>query len=140
MPILLVEDDADDVVFLKRAIKLAGIRNPLHVVATGQEAIDYMAGTAQFSDREQHPLPGLVILDLNLPQKTGFEVLHWIRYHPQLVNTFVVVLTSSNQDRDRQEAFRLGANSYLVKPTDPDRLTRMIEQVVARWKEFRRGS
>jgi CheY-like chemotaxis protein len=135
-PILLVEDDADDLLFLERAFRLAAIPNSLHVVRGGQDAIDYLTGTGDFADRSKHPLPGLVLLDLKLPQKPGLEVLRWIRSQPQFAKTFVVVLTSSNQNRDMQEAFRLGTNSYLVKPADPDRLTKIIQLVMTRFTEF----
>lgn len=136
VPILLVEDDPNDVLFFKRALEKADIFNPLHVAQGGQDAIDYLAGAGEFADRTKFPPPGLVILDLNLPQRTGFDVLHWIRYHPELTKTLVAVLTSSNQHADRQEAYRLGAGSYLVKPTDPDQLVEIIKELMTRWKQL----
>jgi CheY-like chemotaxis protein len=77
--ILLVEDREDDLFFMRRALKQSGVRNPLHVVSDGAKAIEYLSGLGDFADREEHPLPDLVILDLKMPGKDGFEVLAWIR-------------------------------------------------------------
>jgi CheY-like chemotaxis protein len=112
--ILLVEDSEDDVFFMQRALRQAGVHNPLHVVRNGQEAIDYLSGQNDFSDREQHPLPDLVFLDLKMPGTNGFDVLKWIREQPLSIP--VVVLTSSSEEIDRQRAQELGADCYLLKP------------------------
>lgn len=114
--ILLVEDDPNDVFLMKRALKRAEISNPLSVASDGQEAIDYLSGTGKFADRTQCPLPSLVFLDLKLPYKNGFEVLSWIRNQPELNSILVLVLTSSSEERDIQQSYRLGARSFLVKP------------------------
>jgi len=116
--ILLVEDTADDVFFLRRALKKAQINNPFQVVVHGQEAIDYLAGNGKYSDRIKFPLPGVVLLDLKLPLVDGFEVLAWIRTQPLLSALPVAILTSSSEKRDRQRALELGAKAYLVKPPD----------------------
>lgn len=114
--ILLVEDNEDDVFLTKHALKEAGIGNPIHVVETGPDAIDYLAGEGRFSDRARHPLPGLVFLDLKLPMISGHEVLGWIRGQRHLDSMVVVVLTSSDEPSDVRRSYSLGANSYLVKP------------------------
>jgi CheY-like chemotaxis protein len=117
--ILLVEDNEDDVFLLKRGFQHAGIVNPLKIVTDGQQAIDYLSGTGEFADRNSFPLPGLVLLDLKLPYLDGFEVLEWIRAHPVLKTSAVVILTSSPENRDRKRAAELGAQGYLVKPASP---------------------
>ena len=114
--LLLVEDDPNDVFLMKRALKRAELPNPLHVAGDGQEAVDYLSGFGKFSDRAEFPIPSLIFLDLKLPYKGGFEVLKWIRSQPFLDSTLVVVLTSSTEERDIKESYRLGARSFLVKP------------------------
>lgn len=116
--ILQVEDDPNDVFFMERAFKAAGITHPLRVVRDGQAAIDYLSGAGEFSDRAQWPLPCLILLDLKLPLRDGFEVLAWIRQQPQLQLIPVIVLTSSAREADVDQACLLGANSFLVKPSD----------------------
>jgi CheY-like chemotaxis protein len=114
--ILLVEDERNDVFFLEYAFQAAGITNPMQVVEDGQEAIDYLAGIGKFSNRAQYPMPCLVVLDLKLPVKMGLDVLRWIQQQPALQTLLVIVLTSSREAYDVDEAYRLGARSYLVKP------------------------
>jgi CheY-like chemotaxis protein len=112
---LLVEDDEDDVFFMRRAFKDAGLTNPLHVVSNGEEAIQYFAGQNAFADRQKFPLPDLVFLDLKMPGMNGFEVLAWLREQ----GTFkfpVAVLTSSSEEVDFKRARELGAGCYLIKP------------------------
>ncbi len=111
---LLVEDNEDDVFFMKRAFRHAGLENTLHVVRNGEQAIDYLGGAKDFSDRKQHPLPDMVFLDLKMPGVGGFEVLSWMR--KERLNVPVAVLTSSPEETDRQRARELGAEAYLLKP------------------------
>jgi CheY-like chemotaxis protein len=111
---LLVEDNEDDVFFMRRAFLHAGVHNPLHVVRNGEEAIDYLGGQHDFSDRERHPLPDLMFLDLKMPGVNGFEVLKWMR--EQSLKLAIAVLTSSPEEIDRERAFELGAECYLLKP------------------------
>jgi len=131
--LLLVEDAEDDVLFMKRALKKAGITNPLQVVGDGQEAIDYLAGKGRFAERRQHPLPLLVLLDLKLPQVPGLDVLKWIREHDRLEPLPVIVLTSSRESQDIDEAYRRGANAYLVKPNNSDQLLEMVKGLEEFW-------
>src|SRR5438128_896756 len=107
--ILLVEDNDDDVFLTKRALLMAGINNPLHVVTDGEEAVDYLAGTGAFHNRTVHPLPAVVFLDLKLPLKSGHEVLSWIRSQRAFESLIVVVLTSSDEVTDLRRAYSLGA-------------------------------
>ena len=116
--ILLVEDREDDVILILNAFRRANVPNPMHVVRHGEEAIHYLAGKGKYAVRSEYPLPTLVLLDLKMPLVDGFEVLRWIRSQPSLSNLVVVVLTSSEQMRDVNRAYQLGANSFLIKPMD----------------------
>ena len=136
--ILLVEDNEDDVFLMKRALKAAQIANPLFVVEDGQQAVDYLSSTGQFSDRQAHPFPAVVFLDLKLPMKSGLEVLEWIRAQEHLENLVVLVLTSSSEPSDLKRAYSLGANSYLVKPPTANQLLDLAKAFKWYWLEFNR--
>ena len=116
--ILQVEDEANDVFLLQRAFRQADIANPVKVATDGQMAIDYLSGSGRFADRHDYPLPGLVLLDLKLPRKSGREVLQWIRSQPGLRRIVVIVFTSGQYVGDVGLAYDLGANSFIVKPAD----------------------
>ena len=116
--ILLVDDNEDDVVLIKRSFAAAGLNNPTVTVKNGNEAIAYLCGDRPFTDRDSYPIPALVLLDINMPGTDGFEVLKWIREQPQFTRLCVVMLTSSNESRDVNRAHQLGATSFLVKPSD----------------------
>src|SRR5688500_7828657 len=131
--ILLVDDNDDDLFALRRAVKKAGIANPQQVVTDGQQAIDYLAGAGRFADRGQFPLPFLVFLDLKMPFRGGFEVLGWIREQPALASMVVIVLTGSDETKDHQRAYALGARSYLVKPPQPADLRAIMESMESFW-------
>jgi CheY-like chemotaxis protein len=132
-PILLVEDDPDDADLIAYAVGKVGVANPLALVADGDAACAYVEGTGPYADRRAHPLPGLVLLDLKLPRRSGFEVLDCIRAQPATKRTPVVVLTSSNQEADVRRAYDAGANSYLVKPIGRDTLLAMVRTLDAYW-------
>ncbi|HEY9155912.1 MAG TPA: response regulator [Opitutaceae bacterium] len=123
----LVEDNEDDVFFMRRALKGAGITSKVHVMTDGQSASDYLTGAGEYSDRSKFPIPSLVFLDLKLPYCTGFEVLEAMRKHGTLAKTQVIILTSSPEERDRSRARELGAAAYLVKPPTPT----MLKEVLA---------
>jgi CheY-like chemotaxis protein len=114
--ILYVEDEESDVMLLQHVLAKTGIQNPLRSVKDGKEAKDYLAGNPPYDRRELHPLPGLVLLDLNLPYWSGFEILEWIRQQPQLRRLPVLVFSSSSRPDDIARAYDIGANAYLVKP------------------------
>src|SRR5579864_5000614 len=116
-PILLVEDDENDVFFFQRAMSKAGMTNPVQVAGDGQEAIDYLRGAGKFADRSKFPLPELILLDLKLPFVMGLDVLRWIREQSELV-PIVIILSSSREEEDIAAAYKLGANAYLVKPVE----------------------
>ena len=114
--ILLAEDDENDVFFMRRAIEKTSLNLSIQVATDGQSAIDYLNGNGEYRDRKTFPIPQAVLLDLKLPYLHGFEVLAWIRQQPLLRELPVMILTSSPEDRDRQEAEKLGAQAYCVKP------------------------
>jgi CheY-like chemotaxis protein len=113
--ILVVEDSADDVFLLKRALAKGGLNPRMHTVSDGEEAVDYFTGNGRYADRAQYPLPDLVLLDLKMPRMNGFDVLKWLRQQPQLVCLVVVALSTSDEPEDIQRTYELRANSYLTK-------------------------
>ena len=131
--ILLVEDDEDDVFFMKRALKDARIANPLFLAEDGGKALEYLAGTGHYSDRSTYPLPAVVFLDLNLPYKSGHDVLAWIKEQEHLKSVTVVVLTSSGEPTDITRAFSLGARSYMVKPPAAEELLELPDVLNIDW-------
>jgi CheY-like chemotaxis protein len=130
--ILQVEDDPNDVYFFQRAMKKAGVPNPTQVACDGQQAIDYLRGAGKFADREQFPLPALVLLDLKLPYVMGMEVLRWIREQPG-TPMVVVILTASSEEQDIAAAYRLGANGFLVKPSEASKMDDLVKAIRDFW-------
>jgi len=116
--ILLVEDQENDVVLVRRAFERGQILNPLMVVHSGQEAMAYLAGEGKYRNREDYPLPELMLLDIKMPGSDGFEVLRWVRAQSDFSGLIIVMLTSSDRVYDVNQAYKLGANSFLVKPLD----------------------
>lgn len=137
--ILLVEDNPDDVFALKRAIKKAGVGNPLHVASDGKEAIDYLTEAASDASGEKSPMPFLVLLDLKLPYRDGFQILEWIRNQPRLGQMVVVMLTGSDELRDHQRAYELGARSYIVKPASVDDIRQLLDSLRSFWMKAGSG-
>jgi len=132
-PVLYAEDEENDVFFLKRAFREVGILHPLVIVPDGQQAIDYCAGQGSYADRDEHPLPCLMLLDLNMPGKSGMQVLQWVRHESCLPTLPIIILTSSLQDSDLELAYRQGANAYLVKPSQPAELLVMAKSIKDFW-------
>ena len=114
--ILVIEDDENDAFFFQRALLKARPDLSFHRVSDGEQAIDYLNGRGSYVDREAHPLPEVIFLDLKLPYLSGFEVLEQLRAEPKLRDIEVFILTSSSEERDRRRALELGVKSYLVKP------------------------
>src|SRR6266550_7491014 len=132
-PILVADDDADEVVLLRLAFLKAGLSNPLHSVADGQECIEYLQGEGRFADRVQFPFPLLLLLDLKMPRLNGIQVLTWLRAQPQLKQLPVIVLTGSTFDSDITRAYAAGANSFLPKLLDPAGLAEQVKGIVDFW-------
>jgi CheY-like chemotaxis protein len=116
--ILLVENNDDDVLLIMRAFQRAAVKRRVQAVTTGMDAIAYLKGDPPFGDRAKYPLPSLVLLDIKMPGTDGFDVLRWIRQQWEFSHLCVVMLTSSDLIRDANEAYQLGADSFLVKPLD----------------------
>jgi CheY-like chemotaxis protein len=131
--VLLVEDDPNDVLLTQRAFHKLPARAPLQVVGDGDQALAYLAGAGEYADRESHPLPDLLLLDLKLPRRSGFEVLEWLRGQPGLRRLPVVVLTGSRESPDVDRALDLGANSYLLKPVGFDALLEIVRLLDLYW-------
>jgi CheY-like chemotaxis protein len=131
--ILIVEDNPDDLFAIQRALRKANIRNPVAVVTDGRDALDYLAGVGRFADRALYPLPFMMFLDLKLPYVDGFDVLAWLRARAELDGIVVIVLTSSDEDRDHRRAYALGARSYLVKPPTADALVQLAVSLRSLW-------
>jgi CheY-like chemotaxis protein len=124
--ILYAEDERDDIFFLESAFQIAGLPLVLKSVPDGEQAIHYLAGEGAFADRSRHPLPALILLDINIPKKNGFDVLKWIRQQPDLKSLPVLIFTSSTREEDRDNARQFGADDYLLKPADPLKLTELV--------------
>jgi len=131
--VLLVEDNPDDAELIAYAFDKLRINNPLVVVGDGDAAVDYLGATGAYADRLRHPLPALILLDLKLPRRSGFEVLRFLRSQDATRHTPVVVLTSSSQPEDIRRAYDSGANSYLVKPVGRDSLIAMVRALELYW-------
>lgn len=131
--ILLVEDNPQDVELTVRVLKKHRVANQLLVVRDGAEALDFVFGRGAYASRVHVPLPKLVLLDLKLPKVDGLEVLRQIKSNERAKVIPVVVLTSSREERDIVRSYRLGANSYLVKPVDFDQFIRCVSELGSYW-------
>jgi CheY-like chemotaxis protein len=124
--VLLVDDSENDMLLMRMAFEMAAFNVGLTEAHNGDEAIAYLNGDGAFADRIAHPLPAVMLLDLHMPHKDGFEVLTWARGRASLAGMSTVVMTASMRPEDVKMAFDLGASSYLVKPLDIDDLIKMI--------------
>jgi CheY-like chemotaxis protein len=127
--ILMVEDDPNDVFLLKRALEKERVGLPVRSVSDGDEAMRYLDGVGEFADRDLHPLPCLIIMDLKLPKKDGLEVLSWLRRHDGIAHLPVFMLTSSGEPRERSEAERHGVEMYRVKPVTLQGLLQVAREI-----------
>ena len=131
--ILLAEDNPDDVKLTLRALKKSNILNEVVIAEDGVEALDYLFGTGKFAGRNTSVKPQLILLDLKMPRLDGLEVLHRIRADERTALLPVVILTTSNEDRDRIESYKLGANSYIRKPVDFNQFVDAVQQLGLYW-------
>jgi CheY-like chemotaxis protein len=125
-PVLFADDDDNDTYFFRLASEAAGLTNPLITFSDGQEVITFL-------ETRRHPSPCLLVIDLKMPRVDGFDVLAWLRSHPQEPGFPVIVLSASQQQADIQKAFALGAADYCVKPPDYNRLIRVVSQWKDKW-------
>lgn len=131
--ILLVEDNPDDMELTLRALKKAHVANPITVVEDGAKALDYLFGTGAYAGRDPNRTPKVVLLDLKLPKLSGLDVLRRLRADDRTREVPVVILTSSREDTDIAEAYRLGVNSYVVKPVEFEAFAKAVCQVGLYW-------
>lgn len=131
--VLYIEDEPDDVLFMRVAFKRLGLQATLHSVSDGRKAIAYFAGEPPYSDRTEHPLPSVVLLDLNLPVVSGFEVLKWLKQQAEFKDVPVVIFSSSGRPEDRARASELGASEYLLKPASGLEFPDIVEGFRQRW-------
>lgn len=131
--ILLVEDNADDVLSTERALKKSHILNQLAVATDGEEALDYLFGTGNWAGRDMNIMPEVVLLDINLPKIDGLEVLRRMRADNRTKLLPVVILTSSKEQKDLIDGYALGANSYIRKPVNFKQFTEAISQLGLYW-------
>jgi CheY-like chemotaxis protein len=137
--ILLAEDEPNDAFFVRWAFEKAGLPHHISHVYDGQEALDYLSGTAPFGDRHKYPTPDLLLLDLKMPRLNGFDVLTWLRAHPKLRKLPVVVFSSSDHEQDIEQARHLGADEYRMKPSDIERFVELAKDLDAKWLNPQRG-
>jgi len=124
--ILLVDDSENDLMLMHAAFDMSNCNNPLQEVRDGEEAIAYLKGEGPYCDRNKFPLPVVMLLDLNMPKKNGFDVLAWVRAQPVLKRLVIVITTASMRSEDVDLAFDLGATSFLVKPSNLETLAAMM--------------
>ena len=131
--ILLAEDNPDDVKLTLRALKKSNILNEVVVAADGVEALDYLFGTGKFTGRDTRQTPQLILLDLKMPRLDGLEVLQRIRSDERTALLPVVILTTSVEEKDKVESYKLGANSYIRKPVDFNQFVDAVQQLGLYW-------
>jgi CheY-like chemotaxis protein len=131
--LLLVEDDLNDIFLIKRAFKLAGIQDRLHIVTDGEQAIDYLRGRGAYADRSRYPLPKLMVMDIRMPRLSGFEVLHQLKNDPVLHRVPIVIVSASDNPADINRAYELGANAYMIKPVDFRAVEDLFEAITRYW-------
>lgn len=131
--ILLVEDNQDDVDLTIRALKKNKVANEIVVLRDGEEALEYLFGKGKYAGRDTSVHPHLILLDLKMPKVGGIEVLKAIRAEPSMSLIPVVVLTTSDEERDIMDSYKLGANSYIRKPVDFNQFTEAIKQLGLYW-------
>ncbi len=131
--ILLAEDDANDVFFLRRAFQKATVKCQILDVPNGQEAIRYLQGEQPYGNRQDFPKPSLLLLDLKMPLVNGFELLEWIRIQGKFEDLPALVLSSSAHEGDMARARDLGAREYHVKPSNLAQLTLLVQDIATKW-------
>ncbi|MGH2661911.1 MAG: response regulator [Actinomycetota bacterium] len=136
---MLVEDDAGHTRLIERVLEKAGLANPIVMFHDGEEAFAYLEGRGRFGDRDQHPVPVLMLLDNHLPSRSGLDILAWLRKDPELQKLPVVMLSGSSDSEDIFRAFELGVDTYLVKPVAFDALLDAINGLGLPWAVLARS-
>jgi CheY-like chemotaxis protein len=133
-PILIAEDDENDALILERALRKVGFVNPFRFCRDGVEVLNYLRGEGPYQNRDEFPFPRILIMDLKMPKMGGLEILKWLYDHPECNLIPKIVFTASRQASDIQEAYKWGANSYLVKPGGYEALTQMLKLFFDYWQ------
>jgi CheY-like chemotaxis protein len=133
MNILVAEDDENDVLLLLRALQKISVGDIVNVCRDGVDAVGYLQGEGEYQDREKFPFPDVIITDIKMPRKSGFEVLRWLREHPECHVIPLIVLSASNDYKDVSQAYREGANCYLKKPGSFAELQHLLKALFDFW-------
>jgi CheY-like chemotaxis protein len=136
--ILAAEDDPNDLELLRHVVGENGVAVNFQSADDGEQLIRYLRGEGQFADRDLHPIPDIVVVDLKMPRMNGFEVLQWLRQQPGLARIPAVVLSGSGLESDIEEAYRLGANTYFTKPGQLAELRKIIGALIDYWRRSQR--
>ncbi|MGF1514553.1 MAG: response regulator [Elainellaceae cyanobacterium] len=136
VPILMAEDDEDDRVLFQDALEESHLANPVYFAKDGEELLDYLNHQGEFIDPETSPRPGLILLDLNMPKKDGRQALSEIKSNPAFQSIPIVVLTTSQEERDVLHSYDLGVNSFIVKPVTFMKLVEVISFIGHYWLEL----
>jgi CheY-like chemotaxis protein len=140
-PVLLAEDNPNDVILIQQAFAENKTLHPLQVVGNGREAIDYLAGEGAFSDRTAYPFPVLFLLDLKMPVVDGLEVLAWLHQHPEIPRELpVVVLSSAELPNETQVAYAMDIQACIVKPLGYAELREKIRILKEYWLDYEAGA
>ena len=134
--ILIADDDAQDTMLVRIAVEKAALGLRLETVGDGEEAIDYLMGRSQYADRQAHPFPSMLLLDLKMPRLSGFDVLDFVRREPGLRQLPIIIFSSSDDPKDIRRAYDAGANSYLCKPHANDDLSALLKALEAYWCKY----
>jgi CheY-like chemotaxis protein len=132
--ILVADDNDDDVMGILMALRNAGVKNPVQTVSDGDLALAYLRGHGAFANRERFPLPGILLLDLKMPRLGGFAVMEWLQTQPQFKKLLIIVLSGHNQLREVQQAYKLGAHSFLIKPCTADDIGNLMRWFAEHWE------
>jgi CheY-like chemotaxis protein len=130
-PVLVAENNEDDLIFLQRAIRKAGVSVSLHVVSNGEEAVSYLLGEGEYADRERYPEPVLLITNVKMPRMNGLELLVWVKQQPKYRDLPVLVMSSSEEPEEMDRVTALGGCGYFVKTSNLNELTEFVKQMMS---------
>ena len=131
--ILIAEDNESDALILQRTFNLIGLGNRVEILSDGVEVIEYLSGAGKYADRARFPFPAVLFTDIKMPRVDGFELLQWLRRHPQYAVVPTIMFSGSGEAADVRRAYNLGANAYLVKPSSIEQLEKMMRRTYEFW-------
>jgi len=136
--VLVAEDNPDDATLLRKAVEKAGIPGAIRILTDGEQMLLYLQGRGAYANRTVNAQPSLIILDLKMPRKTGFEVLEWLQEHPEYSVVPTVVMSASVMEEDVRKAYRLGANTYFIKPGTYSELVDTMRALKDYWSKAKK--